>query len=66
VRQRAWGEAQLAQDPGLGCIVMGHTHRPVLSEPFPGRQFLNPGAWLDGHRYGVVTPTGAELATWTG
>ena len=65
-RQRAWGEAQLAQDSKLGCIVMGHTHRPILSEPFPGRQFLNPGAWLDGYRYGVVTPTGAELATWTG
>jgi predicted phosphodiesterase len=45
---------------------MGHTHRPVLSEPFHGLQFLNPGAWLDGFRYGVVTPVGAELATWRG
>jgi UDP-2,3-diacylglucosamine hydrolase len=65
-RQRAWAEAELARDPTLGCLVMGHTHRPVLSEPFPGRQFLNPGAWLDGFRYGVVTPVGAELATWRG
>jgi UDP-2,3-diacylglucosamine hydrolase len=65
-RQRAWAEAQLVADPGLGCIVMGHTHRPLLTEPAPGRQFLNPGAWLDGFRYGVVTPTGAELAAWTG
>jgi len=65
-RQRVWAEAELARDPALGCVVMGHTHRPVLSEPFPGRQFLNPGAWLDGFRYGVVTPTGAELAVWRG
>ena len=65
-RQRAWGEAEQARDPGLGCLVMGHTHRPVLSEPSPGQQFLNPGAWLDGFRYGVVTPTGAELAVWRG
>jgi len=65
-RQRVWGEAQLAADPGLACIVMGHTHRPVLSEVGHGQQFLNPGAWLDGFRFGVVTPTGAELAIWTG
>jgi len=66
VRQRAWAEAELARDPTLGCLVMGHTHRPMLSEPKLGQQFLNPGAWLDGFRYGIVTPTGAELATWKG
>jgi len=65
-RQRVWGEAELARDATLGCVVMGHTHRPVLTEPFPGRQFLNPGAWLDGFRYGVVTTEGAALAAWTG
>jgi len=65
-RQRVWAEAELVKDPGLGCLVMGHTHRPMLSEPAPGQQFLNPGAWLDGLRYGVVTPTGAELAVWKG
>lgn len=65
-RQRRWGEAQLAGDPRLGCVVMGHTHLPMLTEPLPGRQFLNPGAWLDGFRYGVVTASGAELARWQG
>ncbi|HEX5005286.1 MAG TPA: UDP-2,3-diacylglucosamine diphosphatase [Gemmatimonadales bacterium] len=65
-RQQAWGEEALRKDPGLGCVVMGHTHRPVLSEPRPGQQFLNPGAWLDGFKYGVVTETGAELAEWMG
>lgn len=65
-RQRAWAEANLARDATLGCVVMGHTHRPELTEPFPGRQFLNPGAWHDGFRYGVVTQGGAELAAWHG
>ena len=65
-RQRVWGELKLKDNPDLGCVVMGHTHRPVLTEPFPGRQFLNPGAWLDGFRYGVVTADGAELAVWGG
>jgi UDP-2,3-diacylglucosamine hydrolase len=65
-RQREWAEAELAKDPQLGCLVMGHTHRPMLSEPNPGQQFLNPGAWLDGFRYGIVTPTSAELAVWSG
>ena len=65
-RQRAWGEARLAEDPGLGCVVMGHTHLPMRTEPFPGRQFLNPGAWLDGFRYGVVTGSTADLAQWRG
>lgn len=65
-RQQLWAEAELRKDPGLGCLVMGHTHRPLLTAPRPGQQFLNPGAWLDGFRYGVVTPTGAELAVWRG
>ncbi len=65
-RQRAWAEARLAAEPSLGCVVMGHTHRPLRSEAGPGRYYLNPGAWLDGFRYGVVTATGAELARWEG
>lgn len=65
-RQRQWAEAQLAADPTLGCVVMGHTHRPLRSEPAHGRQYLNPGAWLDGFQYGVVTATTAELARWDG
>jgi UDP-2,3-diacylglucosamine hydrolase len=60
-RQREWAEARLAEDPTLGLVVMGHTHRPALSEPSPGRQYLNPGAWLDGYRFAVATESGAEL-----
>ncbi len=59
--QRAWAEARLAADPELGLLVLGHTHRPALTEPAPGRHYLNPGAWLDGLRYAVATDRAIEL-----
>jgi UDP-2,3-diacylglucosamine hydrolase len=59
--QRAWAVEQLRSEPALGLLVMGHTHRPAALEPFPGRRYCNPGAWLDGLRYAVATPEGVEL-----
>jgi len=59
--QQVWAEEQLRQDPSLSLIVMGHTHRPAQSEPFPGRRYCNPGAWLDGFRYAVATEQGVAL-----
>jgi len=44
---------------------MGHTHRAVVSDAGPGRQYLNPGAWFDGFRYAVATESGAELRRFT-
>ncbi|MEZ4456544.1 MAG: UDP-2,3-diacylglucosamine diphosphatase [Gemmatimonadales bacterium] len=61
IRQREWAHRRLETEPGLGLVVMAHTHRAVLTEPAPGRRYLNPGAWLDGYRYAVVTAAGAEL-----
>lgn len=63
--QQVWAEARLGEDPGLGLVVMGHTHRPALSEPFPGRHYCNPGAWMDGCHYAVATGTTVELRRWT-
>ena len=60
-RQREWAERVLLDDPTLGLIIMGHTHRPALTEPAPGQYYLNPGAWLDGFRYAVVDDRGARL-----
>jgi UDP-2,3-diacylglucosamine hydrolase len=60
-RQKEWAEHTLRESAELGLVVMGHTHRPALSEPEPGRQYLNPGAWLDGFCYGIATETGGEL-----
>ena len=63
--QRAWALAQLARDPALGLVVMGHSHRPALETVAPGRQYLNPGAWFDGYRFAVVTEGGCELRRFT-
>ena len=59
--QKVWAERRLSEDPAVGLLVMGHTHRVALSEPFPGRRYLNPGAWLDGLRYAVATERDVEL-----
>ncbi len=61
-RQQRWAEARLATDPTLGALIMGHTHREAAVEVAPGRWYLNPGAWLDGHRYATLDAGGARLA----
>lgn len=60
-RQRQWAERLLTEETGVGLLIMGHTHRPVLEEPAARRQYLNPGAWFDGFRYAVATESSAEL-----
>jgi UDP-2,3-diacylglucosamine pyrophosphatase LpxH len=61
----AWAERLLEAEPAVGLVVMGHTHRPALTSPAPGRQYLNPGAWFDGFRFGVATERDAELRTFS-
>jgi UDP-2,3-diacylglucosamine hydrolase len=60
-RQAEWATQLLVTEASVGLVVMGHTHRAVLSEPMQGRHYLNPGAWFDGFRYAVATESGAEL-----
>jgi len=64
-RQREWAERLLGEEPAVGLVIMGHTHRAVVSEAGPGRQYLNPGAWFDGFRYAIATESGAELRRFT-
>ena len=64
-RQLRWAEAALRDDPSIGALVMGHTHRPALLEVAPQRWYVNPGAWLEAHRYAVIGRSRAELATFT-
>ena len=61
--QKQWAANRLGEDPDLGAVVMAHTHRPALEEPTPGQIYLNPGAWMEGYRYGVLTDEGGTLAT---
>ncbi len=62
-RQREWAERLLGEDPAVGLVIMGHTHRAVVSDAGAGRQYLNPGAWFDGFRYAVATESDAQLCT---
>jgi UDP-2,3-diacylglucosamine hydrolase len=63
--QREWAAAFLQQRPDVDLVIMAHTHRPVLDRQPDGRTYLNPGAFLDGGRYALLTTEGAELKQFT-
>jgi UDP-2,3-diacylglucosamine hydrolase len=63
--QREWAAAFLQQRPDVDLVIMAHTHRPVLDRRPDGRTYLNPGAFLDGGRYALLTTEGAELKQFT-
>ncbi len=65
-RQREWALARLAEDPTLGLMAMGHTHRPAVAEAGAGRLYVNPGSWCDGRRYAVVGEGRATLEVFAG
>jgi len=64
-QQREWALARLTQEPGLGLVAMGHTHRPAVAEAGSGL-YVNPGPWCEGRRYAVVTEGSATLMTFPG
>jgi UDP-2,3-diacylglucosamine hydrolase len=64
-RQAEWARARLAAEPGLGLLVMGHTHRAAAIEVAPGQLYVNPGAWFDGYRYALVQDGQASLLQFT-
>lgn len=61
IRQRAWAEARMAREPAVDTLIMSHTHRPARAELDGGRRYLNPGAWIEGRRYAIVTESSLEL-----
>jgi UDP-2,3-diacylglucosamine hydrolase len=61
--QARYARALLERRPELGLVVLAHTHRPALERLPDGRAYLNPGAFLDGCRYAVVTATDIALHT---
>lgn len=64
-RQQEWARVRLVEDPALGAVIMGHTHREAAVEVAPGRWYVNPGAWLDGRRYATLDQRGAHLLHFT-
>jgi UDP-2,3-diacylglucosamine hydrolase len=65
-RQLAWVTRRLSAEPGIHLLILSHTHRPCLLEPVPGQRFLNPGAWVEGRRFAVVSAQGVELRQFPG
>ncbi len=59
--QVAYARALLERRAELGLVLLAHTHRPAVESLPDGRTYLNPGAWLDGCRYAVVTPASIVL-----
>jgi UDP-2,3-diacylglucosamine hydrolase len=63
--QAAYAKGLLARRTDLSLVVMAHTHRARLEQLPDGRAYVNPGAFLDGGRYAVVTPDAVELKTFS-
>jgi len=61
--QAAWADARMREEPSLGLLILGHTHRTALREVGANRWYLNPGAWLDGLKYAVANNHSVELKT---
>jgi len=67
----ACAQAQYAKDllgrrPDLDLVILAHTHRTALERLPDGRTYFNPGAWLDGYRYAIVTKDAVEMQTFGG
>ena len=63
--QAEYARTLLARRPELELVILAHTHRPALEQLADGRAYLNPGAWVEGFHYAVVTRSGIELRTFT-
>jgi len=49
-----WATGTLRASPDLHLVALGHTHIPLLREPFPGRFYLNLGDWMVHRSYGLL------------
>ncbi|MGH7569088.1 MAG: UDP-2,3-diacylglucosamine diphosphatase [Gemmatimonadales bacterium] len=61
--QSAWATRLLERRRELQLVLLAHTHRPRHDALPDGRAYLNPGAFLDGGRYAIVTGERIELKT---
>lgn len=64
--QTAFAADLMARRPELDVVVLGHTHHPVLKQVGDRRWYVNPGAWMLGHRYALLTADGPVLRSFEG
>ena len=63
--QAAFARSVLARRADLDLVVFAHTHRPSLQAVAERRWYLNPGSWLDGRHYAVITDAGPSLQSFS-
>jgi UDP-2,3-diacylglucosamine hydrolase len=63
--QAVYAKDVLRRRADLSLVVMAHTHRPRVDRLADGRAYVNPGAFLDGGRYAIITREAVELKTFS-
>ncbi len=64
--QEDFARAYLEAHADVDLVVLGHTHRPALVQVGSGRWYVNPGAWMEGGSYALITSAGPTLETFAG
>ena len=59
--QRTFALGLLGRRTDLDLVILSHTHRQALVPSGERRWYLNPGAWVDGGAYAVLTRSGPEV-----
>jgi UDP-2,3-diacylglucosamine hydrolase len=59
--QAEYAKTLLKDRQTLDLVVLGHTHRAALESCGENRWYLNPGAWVEGQRYAVISSDGPTL-----
>lgn len=59
--QAVYARDRLMHNRDLDMVILGHTHLPALEQLDGNRWYMNPGAWMEGFRYAVLTPDGPVL-----
>ncbi|MCI0435715.1 MAG: UDP-2,3-diacylglucosamine diphosphatase [Gemmatimonadetes bacterium] len=60
-----WARARLAEEPGLGWVICGHSHVPALIQVEPARFYINAGDWLTHKSYVTIDESGVPaLREW--
>ena len=50
----AWAVETLRSNRELDLVLLGHTHRPLVREPEPGRWYVNSGDWVVHQSYVIL------------
>jgi UDP-2,3-diacylglucosamine hydrolase len=63
--QKTFAERMLSEREDLDLVILSHTHRAAMVPAGERRWFLNPGAFMDGGSYAVLTESGPVLRTFS-